>query len=114
LDFDAAFDIEITTGSLANSSTIMHPFHFRAVCDIRSTSLAYEVVAVEGQLAAGIASGGDSTMAATHLRGMGWATAGGNLTGTTTIALFIRTTGGTGATQTCRLHSFTVRKVRPT
>ena len=110
IDFDNAFDIEISTGALAFSSTLIHPFWFRAICDIRSTSLAYSVVVIDGQLAAGIASGGDTTMAATHLSGKGWGTVSGDLTGTLTCNLKVRSASAT-ATQTLRLHNFTVRKV---
>jgi hypothetical protein len=112
LDFDGLFDIEISTGACAFSSTLMHPFFLSAVLDIRSTSLAYAMVTIDGQLAAGIASGTDTTMAATHLHGKGWGTNGGNLTGTCTVALKIRSASAT-ATQTCRLHLLTIRKVTP-
>lgn len=113
LDFDALFDIEFTTGSLAFSSTLMHPFTMRAVLDIRSSSLAYCTSVIEGRLAAGIASGTDTTMAATHLRAHGWGTTASNASGTTTVALFIRSANAT-ATQTCRLHALTIRQVTPT
>ncbi len=112
VDFDAAFDIEISTGALATSATLIHPFTFRAVLDVRSTSLAYMVVSIDGQLAAGIASGGDSTMAATHLSGKGWGTSASDLTTTTTCVLKIRSANAT-ATQTCRLHNFTIKKYTP-
>lgn len=113
LDFNAAFDIEISTAALAVSATLIHPFFFRAVLDVRSTSLAYCVTQIDGQLAAGVVSGGDTTMAATHLQGRSWGTTGSNLTGTTTVALFIRSASAT-ATQTCRLHQFSIRKHAPT
>lgn len=113
LDFDAAFDVEFTTGALAFSSTLMHPFYLRAVLDIRSTSLAYATFVCEGQLAAGIASGTDTTMAATHLRGMGWGTSAADLTGTCTVALKARSPS-TSATQTFRLHRLTISKYTPT
>lgn len=112
LDFDNAFDIEITTPALATSATLMHPFMFRAVCNIRSTSLAYTVVSVDMQLAAGIASGGDTTMAATHLSGKGWGETASNLTGTLTCNLKIRSANA-AATQTCRLVNFIIRKTVP-
>lgn len=113
LDFDALFDIEISTGALAFSSTLMHPFHVQAVLDVRSTSLAYCISEVNGQLAAGVASGGDTTMAATSLQGMGWGTSASNATGTVTVALKFRS-ASTTATQTLRLHHFSIRKLRPT
>lgn len=113
VDFDGLFDVEISTGALAFSSTLMHPFYFRACLDVRSASLAYAVFSVEGQLAAGIASGTDTTMAATHLRGMGWGTTASDVTGTCTVALKVRSANAT-ATQTLRLHQFSIRKMSPT
>lgn len=112
IDFDAAFDIEFTTGALATSATLIHPFSFRAVCDLRSSSLAYCVSKIYGQLAAGIASGTDTTMLATNLHACGWGTSASNLLTTTTVALFIRSPSAT-ATQTCRLHHFSIRKYTP-
>jgi hypothetical protein len=113
LDFDGLFDVEFTTGALATSATLMHPFYIRAVLDVRSTSLAYAVFTCEGQLAAGVGAGGDTTMAATHLRAMSWGTSASNATGTCTVALLIRSPANT-ATQTCRLHQFSIRKMTPT
>ena len=113
LDFDGLFDVEFTTGALATSATLAHPFTMRAVLDIRSIALSYATFVCEGQLAAGIASGTDTTMAATHLRAQGWGTSVGNLTGTCTVALFIRSANAT-AIQTCRLHNFQIRKATPT
>lgn len=113
LDFDGLFDVEFQTGALATSATLIHPFYMRGTLDIRSTSLAYGVFTIEGQLAAGIASGTDTTMAATHLRGMGWGTTTSNASGTTTCALFIRSASAT-ATQTCRLHKFVISEYTPT
>lgn len=112
LDFDALGDIELTTNALATSSTLMHPFYLRGTLDIRASNLCYMVVELEGQLAAGIASGTDTTMAQTHLRGQGWATSASDASGTTTVALFIRSPSAT-ATQTCRLHHFTIRQYTP-
>lgn len=112
LDFDNAFDIEITTPALATSATLMHPFMFRAVCNVRAANLAYCVVSLDMQLAAGIASGTDTTMAATHLSGKGWGTSASDLTGTLTCNLKIRSANNT-ATQTCRLVSFVIRKTSP-
>ena len=113
LDFDGLFDVEFTTGALATSATLMHPFTVRGVLGIRSTSLAYATFVCEGQLAAGIASGTDTTMAATHLRASGWGETASNATGTTTVALKIRSANAT-ATQTCRLLNFQIRKATPT
>lgn len=113
LDFDGLFDVEFTTGALATSATLMHPFFVRAVLDVRAANLCYHVTTLEGQLAAGIASGTDTTMAATHLRGMGWGTSASNATGTVTVTLRLRSANAT-ATQTCRLHEFTIRKNTPT
>lgn len=113
LDFDGLFDLEFTTGALAFSATLMHPFTMRAVLDIRSASLAYATVVCEGQLAAGIASGTDTTMAATHLRGHEWGTTTSDASGTCTVALKARSPSAT-ATQTFRLHRFIIRKVTPT
>lgn len=112
LDFDNAFDIEITLPALATSATLMQPVAFRAVCNVRATNLAYMTVVVDMQLAAGIASGTDTSAAATHLSGKGWGTSVSNLTGTLTCALKMRSANAT-ATQTCRLVGFTIRKVSP-
>ena len=111
LDFDGLFDVEFTTGSLA--VTTGHPFTMRAVLDVRSASLAYATFVCEGQLIAGLASGVDTTMAATHLRAQGWGTTGSNASGTTTVTLRIRSASAT-ASQTCRLHVFTISKHTPT
>jgi hypothetical protein len=112
IDFDAAFDIEFVTGSLAASATLMHPFQFRAVCNIRSSSLAYSVNRIDAGPIAGIAAGGDPTMAATGFAGASWGSSSGDLTGTTTCALLIRSASAT-ATQTCRLVNFEVRRLTP-
>ena len=113
LDFDDLFDVEFSTGALATSATLMHPFTVRGVLGIRSTSLAYATFVCEGQLAAGIASGTDTTMAATHLRAMGWGTTASDASGTTTVALKIRSANAT-ATQTCRLLNLQIRRTAPT
>ncbi len=113
LDFDGLFDVEFSTGALAFSSTLMHPFFLRGTLDIRSTSLCYGVFTCEGQLAAGIASGTDTTMAATHLRAMGWGTSASDASGTCTVALKIRSANAT-ATQTLRLHRMVITKHTPT
>lgn len=112
VDFDTAFVIEMITGSLATSSTLLHPCSFRFVCNIRSTSLAYCVGKAHMGPAAGIADSGNPTLAATDLTGIGWASSGGNLTGTTTCNLKIRSASAT-ATQTCRLVNFEVRRITP-
>jgi hypothetical protein len=111
LDFDGLFDVEFTTGSLA--VTTGHFFNMRGVLDIRSTSLAYATFTIEGGLVAGLASGADTTMVATHLRTRGWGTTSSDASGTTTVALKIRSAAST-ATQTCRLHNLTISKYTPT
>jgi hypothetical protein len=111
LDFDGLFDVEFTTGSLA--ITTGHFFNMRGTLDIRSTSLAYGTFTIEGGLVAGLASGADTTMVATHLRTRGWGETTSNASGTTTVALKIRSAAGT-ATQTCRLHNLTISKYTPT
>jgi hypothetical protein len=113
LDFDGAFDIELTLPALAFSSTLLHPVRLYGVLDVRSTSLAYAMVFADMQLAAGIASGTDTSAAATHLSAKGWGTSGGNLTGSTTTTLHARSANAT-ATQTLRLHSFAISKLTPT
>ena len=111
LDFDGLFDVEFTTGSLA--VTTGHFFNMRGTLDIRSTSLAYGTFTIEGGLIAGLASGADTTMVATHLRTRGWGTTASNASGTTTVDLKIRSANAT-ATQTCRLHNLTISKYTPT
>ena len=113
LDFDGVFDVELATGALAFSATLMQPVHLYGVLDVRSSSLAYGMFFMDMQLLAGIASGTDTTSAATHLQAKGWGTSGANLTGTVTVALLARSASAT-ATQTLRLHSHTIRKVTPT
>jgi hypothetical protein len=110
VDFDNVFDVELSTGALAFSSTLIHPIHIGALVDIRSISLAYMMVEAEGFTAAGIASGGDTAMTATMLNARSWATNGGNLTGTLTINFKIRSPSAT-ATQTLRLHNVSIRKL---
>jgi hypothetical protein len=111
LDFDGLFDVEFTTGSLA--ITTGHFFNMRGTLDIRSTSLAYGTFTIEGGLIAGLASGADTTMVATHLRTRGWGTTASDASGTTTVTLRIRSANAT-ATQTCRLHNLTISKYTPT
>ena len=113
LDFDGLFDVEFTTGALAFSATLMHPFTVRGVLSLRSTALAYATFVAEGQLAAGTAAGGDTTMAATHLRAMGWGTTTSNASGTCTVTLRSRAANAT-ATQTCLLLNCQIRKATPT
>lgn len=111
LDFDGLFDIELGTpgASMADSATARHPFHIYAVCDVRSTSLAYAVVFLDMQATAGLASGADTTAAATPIQTKGWGTSASDATGTTTVALKARS-DNVAATQTLRLHQFTIRK----
>ena len=108
-----AFDIELTLPALAFSTTLMHPGVIRGVLNVRSTSLAYFLVHLDMQLAAGIAAGTDTSAAATHLQAKGWGTTANDLTGTETITLFMRSAAAT-ATQTCRLLSFRIKKLSPT
>ncbi len=113
LDINGLFDIEFTTGSLAFSATLEHPFILTASFAVRSTSLSYQVVECRGQLATGLAAGGDTTTQATNLQAMGWGSSAANMTGTQPVQLKVRSASAT-ATQTCRVHSFVVRKVSPT
>jgi hypothetical protein len=113
LDFDGLFDIELSTGASAFSATLMQWCRVQGVCDVRSTSLAYGMAALDLQLAAGIASGTDTSAAATHLQAKGWATSTSDATGTLTVALKVRSANAT-ATQTLRLHGFTISKLTPT
>lgn len=113
LDFDAAFDIEHASGACATSATLEHWFHVQGCLSVRSNILSYAMTESRNQLAAGLASGGDTTMAATHLEAKGWGTTILDLTGTVTVALKVRSANAT-AVQTLRLHGFTIRKVTPT
>lgn len=112
LDGDATGDVEISTGALATSSTLFHPFFFEMWIDIRASNLTWATVDVRGQLAAGIASGGDTTMAATHLEGKGYWTTTSDLTGTCTVSFSIRSAAAT-ATQICHLTGMTVDVLTP-
>jgi hypothetical protein len=112
LDFDALFDVELTMPAVATSATLLHPARIRGVLDVRSTSLAYGMMFLDMQLAAGIASGTDTSAAATHLAAKGWGTSGSNATGTVTVALKARSANNT-ATQTFRLHSLTMERLTP-
>jgi len=113
LDFDAAFDVEITCPTMASSSTAWNPFHLWGVLHVDASNLAYGEFIFECQLAAGLASGADTTMAATHLRGSGWGSTASNLTGTVTVALLGRC-AATEANHTVRLLSLTIDKETPT
>jgi hypothetical protein len=113
LDFDGLFDVELSTGASATSATLLQWCRVQGVCDIRSTSLAYGMACLDLQLAAGVASGTDTSAAATHLQAKGWATSSSDATGTLTVALKCRSANAT-ATQTLRLHYFEIRKVTPT
>lgn len=112
VDFDGLFDIELSTGSLTNSATLMHPIRIQALLDVRSSSLAYCMASMELQLLAGIASGTDTTAAATHLHAKGWETSGGDATGTVQTQVICRSNNAT-ATQTMRRHHFSIRKLTP-
>jgi hypothetical protein len=112
LDFDGLFDLEVSTGALATSATLIHPIRMRAVLDIRATNLCYEMVEAKGYTAAGIASGGDAAMLATSLDTILWGTSTSNATDTCTVTLHARSANAT-ATQTLRLHCFTIQKVTP-
>lgn len=109
LDFDALFDIEIAFVPSGVPSTNALPFYFRGVLDIRAANLCYGVWTLEQRLGTPQASGTDSTMATTHLRGMGWGTSASNASGTTTVALKIRSSSAT-ATQTLLLHRLVIRR----
>lgn len=110
IDFDAAFDVELTSGSMAASSTLEHMAWCTGTLDIRSTSLAYGQMRCNWELAAGRASGEDSTVSATHIEAKGWGTTASNLTGTTTVVLKVRS-GNSTATQTLRLHKAVIRRL---
>jgi hypothetical protein len=110
---DGAFDVEHTLPALATSSTLEHWVRVQCVFTIRSTSLAFQQVHTQMQLAAGLSDGGDTTAAATHLEAKGFARSTSDLTGSSTVTFVIRS-ASTAATQTLRLNSFTIRKVTPT
>lgn len=114
LDFDGLFDIEFTTAALATSATARHPWRFQAVLDVRSTSLAYSIVLADGTTSSGMVSGTDPTIGTTQYAAKSWATSASDASGTATVALKIRAAASASATQTCRLHHFTIRKVTPT
>jgi hypothetical protein len=113
LDFDNLFDVELSTGASAFSTTLMQWCHVYGVCDVRASNLVYAMMALDMQLAAGVASGTDTAAAATHLQAKGWGTSTSDATGTLTVALKVRSANAT-ATQTLRLHGFTIRKLTPT
>lgn len=108
IDLDGAFSIDIATGALATSATLIHPFHIKTSIVINSTSLAYQVIEAVGFTAAGIVSGGNPSMLATMLTTMGWAESVSDLTGNKTLNFLVRSADAT-ATQTLRLHGFTIR-----
>lgn len=112
LDFDGAFDCEITTGALATSATLLHPIVMRGILNIRASNLSYAVFTAEGWAAAGQLAGADVTMSASALRAMTWGATTNDLSGTTTVSLHARSANAT-ATQTLRLHSFSVRRLTP-
>ncbi len=113
IDFDAAFDVEMSTGALTNSTTDEHVIFFKAHLSIRSTSLAYATFMLEQYTNAAQASGADPGASAATLRAQGWGTTGSNLSSTTTVTLHVRSTSAL-TTQTLKLHTFTIRKVTPT
>jgi hypothetical protein len=114
MDWDSLFDIEITTFSLTVSATAEHVFFFKSILDVRSTTVAYCANEINGGASTGLASGADSTMSGTaNARGVGWGTvAASDATGSTTFDLKVRSANAT-ATQTCRLHNCTIRRVTP-
>lgn len=111
MDFDGLYDIECTTSALV-FNTVSHPMHFRAAMNVRSTSLSYATFVLEMELAAGRASGEDSTVAQTHQRCAGWGTSATDATGTSTVSLKMRS-GSATATQTARLVDATIDHNRP-
>lgn len=113
IDFDSAFDAEISTGALVTSATLHHPVFFRACLNVRSASLALATFSVETYTVAGLASGADTTVNASMLNSYGYGSTASDLTGTVTCDLRIRSANAT-ATQTCRLVNFVIRKVSPT
>ena len=114
LDFDGLFDVELSSGASVQSATVENWFRVQGVCDVRANNLAYGMMALDLQIAATtLASGTDTAGAATHLQAKGWGTSTSDATGTLTVALKVRSADAT-ATQTCRLHYFTVTKVTPT
>ena len=111
VDFDGLFDVELASFTLVTAAT--HMFDLYAVLDIRSTSLAYGVFTLNQGTAAGTASGGDVSMSGTTPgQARGWGTTASDATGSTNVTLHVRSASAT-ATQTLRLHNFTVRKVTP-
>ena len=113
LDFDGLFDVELSTGASATSATALQWCRIQGVCDVRANNLVYAMMGLDIQLAAGVASGADTSAAATHLQAKGWATSTSDATGTLTVALKARS-AATAATQTLRLHGFAIRKLTPT
>lgn len=113
VDFDALFDIEITFTANASATNEL-PVFFKAVLDVRSTSLSYMQVLVQAYTAAAVAGGADTSVSSTTiLHGAGWGTSTTDVTGTTTVTLKVRSSNA-NATQTLRLHNMTIRKVTPT
>ena len=115
LDFDAgAFSTtpRITIGSITASATLIPQFNIRAVVDVKTTTASFVQTHLEGSLLAGSTSNAANTMVATHLQGKVWGQTGADLTGTCVVALKANSSTAT-ATQTLRLHSFTIRKLTP-
>jgi len=113
LDFDGVFPAEFITGSLANSSTLHHPFHIQAFMDVRATNLTYGMAQIAANEVSGIADDANKTMNSSGLGAYVWGTQTTDITGTVTVSLAVRSASAT-ATQTLRLIGFTVRKVNPT
>jgi hypothetical protein len=111
LDFDSLGDVEFTTPALGASATNEWPCVVQGRFFVASSSSCWAVNTID-MAVAGVASGGDSTVAATHLQAYGWFSSGSDATGTTTVDLKIRSSNAT-ATQTCRLAGFNIRKLTP-
>jgi hypothetical protein len=113
LDFDAAFPAEMITASLTNSATAHHPFHLRGRLYVKSSSSTIGMVEIDGNSATGVADDANRTMASDGLSARTWGVQAGDMTGSCTVALFIRSASAT-ATQTCKLVSLTIRKANNT
>ena len=108
LDFDARFDLEMAITWNA-SATDMHMAHVYGTLDVRGSGEAYMMSYLDAYIAGGAASGTDITAGSTHLHSKGWGTSASDLTGSTIVTLHIRSAVAT-ATQTARLHHFSVRR----
>ena len=112
IDFDAAFDIELSTGSINTHANKSHPIHLSAVCDIRTSGLAYMISQLDFNLVTHLSSGEDTTAGASALETRGWGTTASDLTGTTTVAFKARS-GSSTSSQTLRLLNMTVQLMTP-